>query len=395
MALLSYEEALSLVRQEVEPIARRIYRLPEKALGRTIMNDVFATSDHPSFESSSVDGYAVDRSWEAGCRLKVHSEPALPGKRPPRIPEASAVRILTGAPTPANTYAIVMQEETSVEAGFVLLESSPAKGDWIRRKGEDIRAGEPLLGRGFRINPAAIGLLTSQGIRRIQLTPAARVSILTTGDELVDLDDQPDEGQVRDSNAPMLEALIDSFGRIANQLRRVHDDRSSLRSAILEAAQSSDLVIVSGGASVGDRDYVASVVDEIGRTIFHGVAIRPGKPVLFGRIGKVPLIGLPGNPASSFVCSHLFVRPALERLEAVETSRSEWIVAQSGFANEPPDREEFVRVILTPSKSVLQADRLPMQLSFGLKAAALAHGLMRVPKDLEVRAGDFVSVLPV
>lgn len=291
----------------------------DTALGRALATDVVADRDFPATDRSAMDGFAV-RSADAsipGTTLRIAGE-VRAGASPDGIVVASgqAWRIFTGGVVPRGADAVVMVElaEEDRAAGTVVLREAPFAGQNVRRRGEDVRAGEGILRAGTVIGPAEVAALAAVGAVRVSVFAVPSVAILSTGDEIVDPGEAPLPHQVRNSNAPMLKARLRAMAVEPVLLGNVGDDRADL-DAMLARGLSHDLLLVTGGVSVGDYDLVAERLRALGvETLFHGVSMRPGKPVLAGRRGTGLVVGLPGNPLSAFTGFEVLVAPALRRL---------------------------------------------------------------------------------
>ncbi|QDG49955.1 molybdopterin molybdotransferase MoeA [Persicimonas caeni] len=299
-----------------------------QALGRILAESVEAPTDSPRFDNSARDGYALRFDDLEGDRptLSVIGTAAAGTISDLHVEPGTAARIMTGAVVPEGADTIVMQEycEVDEDAGTVTVLEVPEKGRgaWVRKAGENMAAGEAVLEPGARLGAPEVGLLASFGRSVIEVSRRPRVAIVSTGDELVELDQEPQPGQIINSNAYMLEALVHQAGGEAVVLPPAADTEEAVRDTFEQALQSADIVVSSGGVSVGDFDITREVVDELtGGMNFWKIRMKPGKPLAFGTADTdgrdVPLIGLPGNPNSCFVCFHQFVRPALAVMQGV------------------------------------------------------------------------------
>jgi molybdopterin molybdotransferase len=315
--VIPVEEALTILRGACAPLEAE--RIPlTSALHRVLARDVRSDVAWPPFDTSAMDGYAV--------RLAEVSSGAAPAERPglvaagdrPGAPLApdEAVRVMTGAPIPEGTEAIVPVEDVRRENGRIVARIAPRAGDHIRRRAEVVSEGATLLARGTRLSPSDLALAALAGADPIEVHRRPRVSIAVTGSELVAASDRPGPGQLRDSNGPMLSALCGARGIDASLRVAVEDEGGAVRRLFTQVGSDEDLLITSGGVSAGDLDLLPEEARSSGfEILFHRVAVRPGKPVALGRRGKTLWLGLPGNPVSASVCFHLFARPALDRLE--------------------------------------------------------------------------------
>ncbi len=289
----------------------------EEARGRLLGEDVRADADQPPFDRSAVDGYALaPGASHSRYRVVGVVKAGQVAARPPGPGEA--LRIFTGADVPGTGLAIVMQEDVRAEGDFIHVGQPPAPGENVRYRGSDAKAGDVLLKAGVRLNPVAMALLASVGLTRPLINGAPRIAHATTGDEIVPPDQTPGPGQIRNSNQALIAALLKNYGWTSNPVHQEHWGDDPVRAAARFAAEpfaSADLILVSGGASVGDHDYAARVLEGAGFELpIRKVNARPGRPLLVGFRGSQLVFGLPGNPVSHFVCFHLFVQRALTRM---------------------------------------------------------------------------------
>jgi molybdopterin molybdotransferase len=310
----SVGEAMREITACFEPLGA--VRLPlAQALGSALHADVMAGRDLPGFDNSAMDGYAVRYAeLAAGRALRVHGESRAGGAWPEPLPAGSAVRIFTGAPVPVGADTVVMQENAVREGDAVRFDPLPKAGAHVRARGSDLRAGATALTRGQALGPGEIALLAALGCDSANVVRAPRVAILTTGDELRDVGADTEPGTLVNTNAYALAAALRQAGAEAHVLPPVPDELGAIAAA-LEQALRADVVLSTGGVSVGEYDLVAAALARAGvQTRFWKVAIKPGKPILFGMHGRVPVVGLPGNPISALVTFEVFVRPALRRM---------------------------------------------------------------------------------
>ena len=269
----------------------------------------------PNFDNSAMDGYAVIASdCRSGARLRVVGEQPAGVDRQLRVASSQAVRIFTGAPMPAGADAVVMQEDVTREGDEIVVNEDVDPGEFIRRRGCDIGEGQKILEKGERIRAATLALLASQGFTEVSVGGEVSASIVSTGDELARPGERLEPGQIYESNSILLQALLQRCGALAVSVEHCGDDADSL-GKVLAAAIKNQVVIISGGVSVGEHDLVQKVLRSLGAKIdIWRVAIKPGKPFLFGRIGECIVFGLPGNPVSAFVTFLQFVRPAILKM---------------------------------------------------------------------------------
>ncbi|MDQ4068114.1 MAG: molybdopterin molybdotransferase MoeA [Actinomycetota bacterium] len=367
-----------------------------EALGCVTATPVVAGHDVPSFANSAMDGFAV-RSADTPGTLEVVATTAAGARPAEGVGPGQAVRIMTGAPVPPGADAVVMVERTSPAGeGKVTVKVGASPGDHIRRPGEDIRAGQVLFEPGTVLRPGHVGVLASVGAGSVEVFPRARVGVLSTGDELVSGPGQLRPGQIRDSNRPMLLALVAEAGWAPVDLGSASDDEAAITEAVERGVGECDAILTSGGVSVGDFDYVKTVLDRLGEMHWWQVAVKPAKPLAFGTVGGTPVFGLPGNPVSSLVSFELFARPALRQM----TGHSELFRPQvRGIADEPlrrrPDGKlHLVRVVATTDdEGRVHVRSSGGQASHLLRAMALANALALLPDGDGVDEGTTVDVM--
>jgi molybdopterin molybdotransferase len=312
--MTSEPDAMVAVLASVTPLPGATVPLLE-SLGRFSAQDVFAQSPLPAFDNSAMDGYAVQgKSCRAGARLRVMGEQPAGADRGLTMGAGEAIRIFTGAPLPAGADAVVMQEDVTREETTIVLQGGVEPGEFIRRRGSDLAAGQKILARGEPMAAQTFGLLAAQGMAEIAVGAVPRVAIVATGDELARPGETPRPGQIFESNSIMLHALTRGAGAKVTMVEHAPDELERL-TEILRRGLESDALLVSGGVSVGDRDLVKPALRALGAEIdLWRVALKPGKPFLFGRVGGCAVFGLPGNPVSAFVTFLKFVRPALRKM---------------------------------------------------------------------------------
>ncbi|GHO89067.1 molybdopterin molybdotransferase MoeA [Dictyobacter formicarum] len=319
--MISVEEALSRILAEITPLPIIRVPLPEAA-GLVLAEDVFAQENIPPFDNSAMDGFALlsqdsKAQQNQPPRLKVTGTVAAGYVADHAVEPGTAMRIMTGAPVPPGADTVIQVELTrhdGPESDWVEILQEVKPGNNIRPAGEDMRSGQLILPRGTEIGAWEIGVLATLGWASVPVTRRARVAILGTGDEVIDIDQPLQPGKIRNSNSYLLEAAVRSAGAIPQRLGVALDTVESLREKFSQALNA-DLILTSGGVSVGDFDLVKNIMSEQGEIQFWRINMRPGKPVAFGHIGTVPLLGLPGNPVSSAVTFELFGRPVLRKLQ--------------------------------------------------------------------------------
>jgi molybdopterin molybdotransferase len=312
----------------------------------------------------------------------------------PVIGSGRVARIMTGAPVPPGADAVVPVEVTSGGATQVAFHRPASPGENIREPGGDLTPGTPLVSAGRRLTPADVALLAATGVTRVRCLPPPRVVVLSSGDELVRPEDQPRTGQIRDSNGPMLSALVRAAGGVPFSTGIVRDDRKALMHAFDSNSGHADLFVCTGGASAGTRDLMPDVLSVLGNARSVKVAMKPGMPQIRGRVGKVPVIGLPGNPVSAFVSFEVFVRPAIRRLQGRRDVARPTVNAVAGAAiTAPPHKRGYTRVSLSRDQGRWVATPTGPQGSHLITSIARADGLAVVPEEVtEIPAGEQVQV---
>ncbi|HEX8171795.1 MAG TPA: gephyrin-like molybdotransferase Glp [Thermoanaerobaculia bacterium] len=390
--MLTVEEAQARVMDEVSPGATESIALDD-AHGRVLREDVRADDDAPAADVSAMDGYAVRAADVAQAPVVLPVIGDIPAGHPSAISlqPGAAMRIMTGASLPEGADTVVQVELTDGGRERVTIARAVSPGTNVRKRGDDMRAGEVVLRAGVRIGPAELALLAA--VRKTRLAAGVRptVAILSTGDELIAADAPPVPGKIVNSNAPMLAALVRECGAIPRDFGIVADTREATIAALEEAAQC-DFIVTSGGVSVGAFDFVKEALDALGaETKFWRVAMKPGKPLVLARLRGRLFFGLPGNPASSFVAFHLFVGPALRKSIGEEVRTSIVPARCTSALKATPDRRTYARVRVIVRDGELVAEPLVRQGSGALTSMSGANGLAIV--DESVAAGDVVRVL--
>ena len=392
-SLLAVAEALERVLACAAP-APPVVELPLiDALGAVLAEDVVSAVDVPGEDNSAMDGYAL-RTVDAGGPLPV-SQRIVAGAVGAPLQAGTCARIFTGAAIPPGADAVVMQENCSLEGGLVRVTAAPAPGENIRPRGQDIAANTTVLPRGRVLRPQDMGLLASVGRALVPVYRPLRVAVLSTGDELVEPGaGSLGRGQLYNSNRYTLAGLLRSLGMTFVDAGIVPDDPEATARALATAAAAADCVISSGGVSVGEEDHVKAQVQRLGSLDLWRLAIKPGKPLAFGRIGATPFIGLPGNPTSVFVTFCLVARPFLRKLQGISEPDTPPVQARAAFAvHRPGTRQEYLRVTLVAAGQGLEARRFGNQSSGVLSSVSHSNALAVIPPGTTVAEGDSVQVL--
>ena len=396
--VLVVDSALSLLLAQARPVGPAQVVPLEQALGRVLAQDVCSAIDVPGLDNSQMDGYAL-RSADLGApggRLRVAQRIAAGQLGRPLQPDEAA-RIFTGAPIPPGADAVVMQEQCRVEGTEVLVDHLPRAGEWIRPRGFDVRAGSVVLRHGQRLRPQDLGQAASVGVASLSVAARPRVALLCTGDELAQPGQALRPGGVYNSNRSMLRAMLEALGCEVSDLGQVADTLQATREALRGAACGHDLVLSSGGMSVGGEDHVRPAVESQGRLAHWRIAMKPGKPLAFGALhreagGTAHFIGLPGNPVSSFVTFVLFVRPFVLALQGASRLQPVALVLPSASDWPRADRRrEFLRARLDEQGRV---ELYPEQNSAVLSSTVWGDGLVDNPAGQSFVAGDKVRFLP-
>jgi molybdopterin molybdotransferase len=387
--LLSVDDALARLLAQAKPVTQ-IEDVPTlEATNRILARAQRSTMDVPPMDNSAMDGFAV--RTRDGERLRVTQKIAAGSVGKPLEP-GTAARIFTGAPIPPGADAVVMQEHTTTEGSEVLLKQKPTPGDWIRLVGSDVKKGGEILAAGRRLLPQDTGLAASVGIKTIPAYRKVRLGLFFTGDELVMPGEPLAPGRIYNSNRFTLRGLGEVFGCEVHDYGIVPDSLDATRAALRRAAAETDIIVTSGGVSVGEADFVKPAVEAEGKLLMWRIAMKPGRPLAFGTVGKASFIGLPGNPVSSFVTFLVFVRPFLLKTQGLAEVSPKTIVARADFDWPEPDaRREFLRVKWNAQGGL---DLYPTQDSAVLTSTSWADGLVDNPAAHAIRKGDLVRFLP-
>jgi molybdopterin molybdotransferase len=387
---LPVEQAQKLVLEACRPLPAEQVDVGD-ALGRVLAEDVCAAGDVPPFRSSAMDGYAVT-TGEAGRRLRLAGESRAGAPAQTALEAGEAFRISTGAALPAGADAVLQQELVELSDGEVTLLDAVAAGRNVREPGEDLRAGDTVLARCTRLGPAELGVAINAGRAQVECARRPRAAVLATGDELRPPGSPLAAGQIHDSNLVTLGALAVRDGAELVLSQHVPDEAAATRAALSIALQSADVVLISGGVSVGPHDHVKGALQELGaEERFWRVALRPGKPTWFGQRGETLVFGLPGNPVSAMVTFLLFARPALAALQGAEPpGRGRAVLGEPLTPN--AKRDECVRVTLRDGRAYATGP----QGSHMLRSMTLADALAFVPRgDRSLEVGEEVELIAI
>ena len=401
--MLTAQQALDHLLSHAQTVGESEKVAMQAALGRVLAENVNSLVDVPPLDNTAMDGYAVRSADIAtpGKSLKIAQRiPA--GSMGTPLESGTAARIFTGAPVPPGADAVVMQEDCSVEgqADQVTVNIAPTAGQWIRRRGEDLTAGKTCLTAGAFLRPQELGVAASAGLTHLSVKRRVKVAAFFTGDELALPGEPLKPGGIYNSNRDTLLACLKSLGCDATDLGIVPDRLDATRAALRKASKDHDLIITSGGVSVGEEDHIKPAVTAEGRLDLWQIAIKPGKPLAFGAVrksdepkdGEAWFIGLPGNPVSSFVTFLLFVRPFILKLQGREAGLPQSYLMRADFDWLKADRRnEFLRVKLNSNGGI---DLFPNQSSGVLTSASWGDGLVDCPPNQPIKAGDLVKYIP-
>jgi len=393
--LLSIDEALALVEAHVKPLPIEEVGL-EHAYGRYIAQELRAAIDLPPFAASAMDGYAL-RAEDSPGTLTVVGESSAGSPYTGELGPGEAVAISTGAVVPAQADAVVPIESVSGTSEQIELASPIASGSFVRDRGSDIKRGDLILDAGTRLGSAQIGAAAAVGLATVLCRRRPSVAVLTTGTELRQPGEPLEDGQIYDANGPMLTAALLTSGAGVEHIPAAADTAEAHREALTRALEH-DVVISSGGVSVGPHDLVRSVGRELGvREVFWRISLRPGKPLAFGVRDATLVFGLPGNPVSSLVCFELFVRPALLALQGAPRVTPPWIPGVLGAAvQRNPERDDLIRVRTDTAEGSTVLLPVEGQQSHQIAITAQADALARIPMGSgEFPAGTEVACLPL
>jgi molybdopterin molybdotransferase len=402
-AMISEEEARTRILADVRLLPSRTASIAE-ALDRFAARDYFATIPLPVFDNSAMDGYAVKAiDAKRGKRLRVVGEQPAGQDRHLQISSGEAIRVFTGAPIPFGADAVIMQEDVTTDGNEIVVNADVEPGEFVRRRGCDLTEGQKILSRGERLRPGNLALLASQGLNEIEIGGDVTAAILSTGDELVKADEKLQPGQIYESNSTLLCTLTQRCGATVGSVEHCRDDRDALIDAV-QRAVNNDVLIITGGVSVGEHDFVRAALQSLGAKIeIWRVAIKPGKPFLFaaanpsdggfGRLGPCLVFGLPGNAVSAFVTFLRFVHPAILKMMGASDRelKPQMVPAELTVdLGNDGDRAHYVRGKFEEGKF----QPVGRQESHALFGLSQANALLRLAPGEEIKCGALVQVQP-
>jgi molybdopterin molybdotransferase len=394
-------EALALLERRVRPVVgEETVPLPQ-AHGRILAETVVSERDVPAFDNVAVDGFAFahgDLAPDRPTPLRLLEDRAAAGHPfSGRLPEGTTLRVLTGAPLPLGADTVLMQEDVELVGDAVVIRPGVRRGANRRRAGEDIRRGQAVLAAGQRLRPQDVGIAASLGRARLRVFLPPRVALFSTGDELAEPGTELAAGATYDTNRTILHGLLSALGCRVTDLGILPDRAEAVGLALERAAAAHDAVITSGGASRGDEDHVVRAVERRGRLHFWQIAVKPGRPLAFGQLGRAVFVGLPGNPVAAVICFLRFARPVLTALGGGRWPEPRAFLVPAGFVmKKKPGRREYLRARLARgADGRLWAEKILREGSGILTSLAEADGLVELAEDsTSVAQGDLVEFVP-
>jgi molybdopterin molybdotransferase len=388
------DDALAHLRASLHPVTETETISVSAAAGRILAEPAVASRAHPPRANAAVDGYGFAGPVAAGAQMLplVDGRAAAGAPFGDAVPQGHAIRILTGANLPTGVDTVVLQEDVSVADGHIAFHGPLKSGANTRKAGEDMQAGQQVLQPGRQLTPADLATLTAAGVARISVHHRLRVGVLSTGDELREAGQSASDAQIYDANRPMLLATLRAWGLDAIDLGRAPDDRATLRGMLTDAAKRCDAIMTSGGASGGDEDHMAALLQGTGSFALWRIAVKPGRPLALGLWDGTPVFGLPGNPVAAQICTLIFARPALLQLAGGDWLPPQGFAVPAGFSKtKKPGRREYLRARITDGT----AEIFGSEGSGRVSGLSWATGLVELPDAaITVAPGDKVRFLP-
>ncbi|MDR9458116.1 MAG: molybdopterin molybdotransferase MoeA [Salegentibacter sp.] len=383
--MLTIEEALKIIKDQQVTLTTENRSLRE-CLGFSLSEDIISSFDMPSFDNSAMDGYAL---CGISKEYQIIGEVAAGDERQLTLKEGEAARIFTGAKIPENTTAVMMQEKARASGKKLFLEQEPKKGQSIRQKGEELKKGQVVFEKGYTITPAGIGMIGSLGNDKVEVFKKPVINLITTGNELVKPGNPRPEGHIYESNSYALVAACENYGFICEDKKQIEDDFEAIKTGIKNSLETAEVLVLSGGISVGDYDFVKQALEENGvEEQFYKVFQKPGKPLYFGRKGDKFVFALPGNPASSLSCFYIYVLPLLYKLSGSEKSGlAQYTFPISHNYENKSDRPSFLKAKVNNGK----VEILDGQGSSMIQSMALGNALVFLDGESSAKKGELVQ----
>ena len=387
--------ALASLRDRLHPVTGVETLQLSEALDRVLADDVLAERSNPPLPNSAVDGYGMRQSDiidgpQTLPLLKGRSAAGQPFSGV--LPDGHAIRILTGATLPQDVDTVILQEDVTTDGAYIAFHGPLKKGANARKAGEDVMAGDLVLSAGRILTPADLALLAATGTARVGVRKRLRVAIISTGDELVEPGQTALPDQIYDANRPMLRAMCQRFGFVPVDMGPAPDNRDKLRAFLDAAAEQADVILTSGGASAGDEDHLAALLNETGAMSLWRMAIKPGRPLALGLWNGTPIFGLPGNPVAAMVCTLIFARPAMGKLAGQDWHEPQRLMLPAAFAkSKKPGRREYLRARLRNG----QVEVFASEGSGRISGLSWAEGLVELPDGaVKISEGTPVAYIP-
>ncbi|MBO1928419.1 molybdopterin molybdotransferase MoeA [Thiomicrorhabdus sp. 6S2-11] len=395
----TFDETLYALLNDVQVTTKTETIAVADGLYRILAEDIVSSVNVPPHDNSQMDGYVLHSfDLEHGDTFPV-SQRIAAGEVGSELQHGTIARIFTGAPIPAGANQVVMQEDTEEVDGQIHIKVKANPGEYIRVKGEDIKAGQTILKAGTRLRPQELGLISSIGIGQISVFQPIKIATFTTGDELLEPGEAPQEGKIYNANRYTLSGLIPQLGFELIDLGRVEDTLEATVDAIKKASSMADVVMTTGGVSVGEEDHIKPAIEQLGSLYTWKVKMKPGKPLAYGKIktdeGIKPFFGLPGNPVSAFATFKLFARPYLMKMQGAEQIKTNpiWLAADFEWPK-ANFRRDFLRARITNKRQESVVEIYPQQGSGVLMSASWAEGFVVIPEDTTIAQGDKVAFYP-